>query len=1029
MSSSIIGQLRCVSRKAALLHVAVPFLLPAPALAVHLPYCAEAFGDSSVAVHSGNNANLNLRDDSRVFQETGVNAEANGGSSLKQQAGAVCIADDDPTVTDPGTCDTFGAVNSWVASGRSFPEPPSESYPNGPNLTVNSGQTVTIDFGSGSPVAYKRITVNDGGHLIIDDTNLSGVGEVTVRNSFAGDPGAELTLNGTAVINVDGSFNFGGDKNNDPRSVITVNSVSGNTSDTFTKGSIALEKTDVDVTRGTWRPLADGSVDIVESDVNCDSTHAAGAQPPAVMPECQDEDGGVFVISQSTGAIATSEFRGFFYTDGTQFNIDDSNIQGALTGGGMSVRGSDIVPGTIPTTGSFCQERVAGYEFDTGAGDASTCARREIRITALNRFGERLATYHDTTELETSTDNGGWFGEDENGNEGSAGATNTPADADTDDGFATQKFEEEDDGTVSLFLENIHADNLRITATDPEQGVAGTSGILSFRDNAFVIESVDDFGEDVIANRDHVFEATLWQRDPGDTGAGCVVPETYNDSSQSVRLWTDRHADDPNGQAPNATALNTGATATLPDSDPGSPNMTLDFSDNADSDAGRARFELSTSDVGKYALALAEDNSGFAVDADGTPRLISGGSVGYVVRPFGFHVDAIDNPAATSATGDIYRPAGADFTVEVSAVGWDATDDANDDGIPDGYGNDDPVDNASLGDNTVLPAFGSEGTPEVVNLESVLWLPSGGNDPELAGETTVDGDVFADSTEIGPGEAAAVVQYPEVGVIELRAGLDNYLGGGRPIPGRSEATGRFTPADFEQTASDGMFRNTCAATFTYLGETFGYESGGLPALTITARNEQGQTTRNYTDLFAKLVAADVQRSGPTGDGTTDGSDGTPLAVDPDLQQGTLTDNGDGTLTYTFDADDGYRYERNIDRDGDGVNDARVAPFDTDLTVTIDAIEDSDDVNAPDGNREDVTPDAARIRFGRLVIENAAGAEIAPIEQVIRAEYFAGDVSGDQWDVNADDDGCTAFTLGSPDHEIELARGQRQSGRR
>ncbi|MDZ7788250.1 MAG: DUF6701 domain-containing protein [Halofilum sp. (in: g-proteobacteria)] len=326
-----------------------------------------------------------------------------------------------------------------------------------------------------------------------------------------------------------------------------------------------------------------------------------------------------------------------------------------------------------------------------------------------------------------------------------------------------------------------------------------------------------------------------------------------------------------------------------------------------------------------------------------------------------------------------------------------------------------------LGNNVVLPNFGPESSDESVTVTSALWQPGGGNDPSLTGSPDIDEAAFEDGGDVALGSAATTVQYPEVGIIELRAALadGDYLGTGVDVPGRSGPVGRFIPADFNQTATDGMFRNTCSATFTYLGETFGYQTGSVPELTITARNDGGQTTRNYTGTFAKLVAANVDRTGPTSDGSTNGSDGTPLAVIPDLQQGTLTDNGDGTLTYTFDSTDGYRYDRNIDRDGDSENDARVAPFETDLTVTIDSIEDSDNVNAPAVNREDVTPDPASIRFGRLVIENAAGAEIAPVEQVIRAEYFAPQ-SGDQWVVNADDDGCTGFTLAAPGNEVQLA---------
>jgi len=727
-----------------------------------------------------------------------------------------------------------------------------------------------------------------------------------------------------------------------------------------------------------------------------------------------------------------SDFTGTVYGPGAgvEFEAND-NVAftgGILTGGdvefgnGSSINYTPVAESLGRQLAECDGATVDGYVV-TVPGQGLTCVTNAVTINAQDSSGNAIDPPDDTVlGLSADTDKGTWS----RVRSGSGMLTDTTS----GDGVGSYTFPG-DESTVVLSFDypDIASDPESVTITVDDGSASGTSDPISISLAGF------RFLDDDAGTAADTISGQIAAK-PSDTGFGAsniglqavrasdedpTTCEGVFDDGDTVSVEMGAECRDPDncagtGFSVNGTSIATSDDNGAADAPAGFDTVDLDFGANS-----TAPLTLSYADAGEMRL-YARHEIVFD-DPSGTPttEYLRGASNGFVVRPFGFDVSAVGNPAATDANGGVYRVAGTDFTAEVAAVGWAAGDDSNDDGVPDGYDNDNPTDNADLANNVVLSNFGPENSDESVTVTSALWQPGGGSDPSLTGAPDIDEGAFEDGANVALGSAATTVQYPEVGIIELRAALadGDYLGTGIDVPGRSGPVGRFIPADFNQTATDGMFRNTCSATFTYLGETFGYQTGSVPELTITARNDGGQTTRNYTGTFAKLVAANVDRTGPTSDGSTNGSDGTSLAVIPDLQQGTLTDNGDGTLTYTFDSTDGYRYDRNIDRDGDSENDSRVGPFETDLTVTIDSIEDSDTVNAPAGNREDVTPDPASIRFGRLVIENAAGAEIAPVEQVIRAEYFAPQ-SGDQWVVNADDDGCTALMLAAPGNEVQLA---------
>ena len=246
---------------------------------------------------------------------------------------------------------------------------------------------------------------------------------------------------------------------------------------------------------------------------------------------------------------------------------------------------------------------------------------------------------------------------------------------------------------------------------------------------------MDSLADDVVAGRDHALRVTLWRRDP--SSGDCAVADAYDDPAQPVKLWVDRHAGDPGGSGPRVLQQTGGGD--LPDTEPPGNNVELDFSAATLGGAGRAPLTLQTDDVGKYALEILDDTSGFAVDTAGNPRPIAGGSSDYVVRPFALRVtaarpDSTANPAAADADGGVFVAAGADFEVTVTGVQYDPADDPDGDGFPGDYSDNDPTDNVDLASgNAPTNSLGQEGTTETVSLRHALWRPTGPADPGLRG--------------------------------------------------------------------------------------------------------------------------------------------------------------------------------------------------------------------------------------------------------------------------------------------------------
>ncbi|MDF1527984.1 MAG: LamG domain-containing protein [Sedimenticola sp.] len=198
--------------------------------------------------------------------------------------------------------------------------------------------------------------------------------------------------------------------------------------------------------------------------------------------------------------------------------------------------------------------------------------------------------------------------------------------------------------------------------------------------------------------------------------------------------------------------------------------------------------------------------------------------------------------------------------------------------------------------------------------------------------------------------------------------------------------GRFIPADFTLVITDqGVLENSClAGGFSYAGTPIGYAALQAPAATIMARNSAGVTTQNYTGIYSKLSASDINLPNITTDGTQLGVDGlNKVGLNWSVGVPDWTDNGNGTFSFAL-SGDAFTYARTA-------NDL-VAPFTSDVDLTVQSITDSDGVTGV-GLPQTFSPTGVPVRFGRLAMQNAQGSELLPLNVPLQAEYYSGAAGG------------------------------------
>ncbi|MCW5624231.1 MAG: Ig-like domain-containing protein [Burkholderiales bacterium] len=611
------------------------------------------------------------------------------------------------------------------------------------------------------------------------------------------------------------------------------------------------------------------------------------------------------------------------------------------------------------------------FGISVGTGTASTCAVRNVQITARNVLNQAVTGYGGTVQITTSTSRGDWS---------TVTAAGALANGVADDGAATYTFSATDAGTVTLGLTHTLAQNVTVTVSDPGTPSASrTSVVIPFSDNAFVFAedlSSRIAGSDVaVAGRDHDYRVTLMRRDPAN-GNQCGVATSYS-GARTIRGSITRDGLDPGGTAPAIGAVSLpNATATV--------NVPLTFT------AGVATFSLATTDVGKYAINFTDDT---------TPNLtapVSGSSNPLTVRPFGLHATVTGNPGVNTPTGALFTSAGTNFAGTVRGVRWQAADDANNDGVPDSA--------ANLADNATTTRYAWATTL----VAATPYEPAAGVLGLLAGGSLTPANFAAGCAGCSGSPALNALSYSEVGSFTLRASATGYLGaaGANLTDSGGFVVGRFTPFDFGVGYNTPRFDPGCSAgAFTYLGQPFNYASGAAPQLTVTARSRSGSTTVNYRGIWWRITNAslrpaafDTQAKRYTAfTGTLDLSRLPDTTADP-----VIVAAGNGTGTLTFSGGTGVAFVRATP----------VPPFDADIALGLNVL-DLDNVAFASNPARFGTATAnggiafggtRQQRFGRLRIANAVASPVLSVPVTVAAEYW----NGTGFVLNGDDS-CTRLT--------------------
>jgi hypothetical protein len=275
--------------------------------------------------------------------------------------------------------------------------------------------------------------------------------------------------------------------------------------------------------------------------------------------------------------------------------------------------------------------------------------------------------------------------------------------------------------------------------------------------------------------------------------------------------------------------------------------------------------------------------------------------------------------------------------------------------------------------------------------------------------------------------STVIASYSEVGLLTLDL---QDIGYGLPditITSESLDIGRFTPDYFKQTVvEEGAFYAVCSQNtpFAYTGQVI--ESDPLndpaigaiyylinPVVELTAKNVQGDTVENYTELgYNKFSAAADFIRRPTTDSTILGKDKNLLPLTANLLAGTLSHDGlvasapsfglplgAGILHYELAEGDNFFYPRN--------ENSEIFAQDNDIDFLIDHVKFVDDDGIGIGIEfyEDIIGTGSiNIRFGRALIDNSFGPETANFPQKLSTQYL--NASG-RYVVN-EEDSCTLY---------------------
>ncbi|MDO6515268.1 LamG domain-containing protein [Neptuniibacter sp. 2_MG-2023] len=379
---------------------------------------------------------------------------------------------------------------------------------------------------------------------------------------------------------------------------------------------------------------------------------------------------------------------------------------------------------------------------------------------------------------------------------------------------------------------------------------------------------------------------------------------------------------------------------------------------------------------------------------------IEGSSNSFIVRPFAFgfssiQAGSVDNPQGDETSGSGFTSAGSDFDVTVNAYLYQTAYDTDQNGVPDAG-----VD-VTVG-NDVTPNFAGD-----VELSVDSFTPASGIEGNLTGETPL---TFESYLTRGGTAVTGTLQYDEVGSINIKASLANYLGSiAGDVTSVPVKVGRFYPDHFA-IVSDSIVAS-CSSSFTYMQQPFAefkYTIEARPAgVTDSTASDAQRITQNY-DYNEYSGTATIQAEAENDN----------LGIDLGTRLGGYSNSDNWQLgEYAFDSTSTF-FSRNPDAAGleDGpfnklqlglsISSERDARGFSTSELTMNAADNNDCV--VDGNCSAAAIGGEQIlRYGRLQIQSVHGPESEDLEVPFSVQYWDGSAF-----VTSLDDSCTVIPLSS-----------------
>ncbi len=322
---------------------------------------------------------------------------------------------------------------------------------------------------------------------------------------------------------------------------------------------------------------------------------------------------------------------------------------------------------------------------------------------------------------------------------------------------------------------------------------------LDFADSGFLFDVLDTYSnkpQDVVISAVKKDDATQ-QCVPGFTG------------TRSVGFWGTYVT--PNANAFGSQVTIDGNPVSTYAANAASPASTL-INLNFDSQGKATLKKVNYPDAGRVQLNARHDGSG------DTAGLVMTGADAFVSRPVGLCITPTQGTcAAGNASCPVFKKTGEAFQLNIKGVAWQADDDKD-----------------LCSGNLATPNF----VLANIALGSELVAPKPGEEA-VVGTPRYDHSNAKGSNNLNPvGQSVNEVGVFRMTATPPTAGYFNYT----IPPATSVPLGRFIPVDFNLVSGDIV---PACSEWSYMGQPF------LAELNIQARNQFGETTRNYRGAFAK----------------------------------------------------------------------------------------------------------------------------------------------------------------------------------